>query len=75
MIRTRLGPLVSQGKVIIDRHSKITFPLKTVVRGDINANIIMEAILYTLLDVRKTVSAIKDGLEITEATQALKQTA
>lgn len=74
-LRTRLGPLMSQGKVTTDRHSKITFPLKTVISGDISANVIIEAILYTLLDAREILSAINDSLEMPEATEVLKQTA
>lgn len=53
-----LGKLMAQGKIIIDHHCSMTFPLTTVINGQLNAKIIMESILYTLLDAQEMLNII-----------------
>ncbi|HPF46659.1 MAG: hypothetical protein KDF58_14490 [Alphaproteobacteria bacterium] len=61
-ILKELGPLMVQGKITIDHHCQLHMPIKTVLGQEISAKIIMEAILYTLLDTRKILEQIKSAL-------------
>ncbi|MEZ5757008.1 MAG: hypothetical protein R3D86_02175 [Emcibacteraceae bacterium] len=65
-ILKELGPLIVRGIITIDHHCRCRMPLKTHLGQEISAKIIMEAILYTLLDTRKIFAEIKTAVGKTQ---------
>ncbi|MBL4601958.1 MAG: hypothetical protein JKY84_04370 [Emcibacteraceae bacterium] len=61
-ILQNLGSLMAQGIVVIDRHCKLTLPLKTLFKGKLSTKILMENIVYTLLDTQDTLCEIRNTL-------------
>lgn len=55
--------LMSHNLIIIDHHCNMTFPINTSIKGDLSAKRMMEAILYTLLDVQEVLSIISSTLQ------------
>ncbi|MCP5382648.1 MAG: hypothetical protein H6912_09800 [Kordiimonadaceae bacterium] len=74
-ILKELGPELVRGIITIDHHSRFRLPLKTHLGKEISAKLIMEAILYTLLDTRKLVEKIKTAFRETEYDYVNKQSA
>ncbi len=55
--------LMQHRLIIMDHHCNMTFPIETSITGQLNAKIMMEAIVYTLLDVEDILSIITNTLE------------
>jgi hypothetical protein len=55
--------LMAHNLILIDRHSSLTFPISTTLTGKINAKKVMEAILYTLLDVKEVIDIITETMQ------------
>ena len=75
MIRSGLGPLMAQGKVSVDRQSNLTYSLKTIVSEKLCTRVLMESILFTLLDAKQTLSDIQCGLNPSQFTEDQTKTA
>ena len=46
----KLGRLMAQGTITIDHHCAMKLPISSVINDELSAKVIMESILYTLLD-------------------------
>ena len=58
------GHLMAHKLIIIDHHCNLTFPLNTMVTGELNAKKVVETILYTLLDVKDILEIISNTMQV-----------
>ncbi len=65
-----LNPLIARGVVTLDHHCKLTLPVATSLKDGLCASRLMEAITYTLLDLRDVFSRINAVNSRVQATAA-----
>lgn len=57
------GHLMAHNLITMDHHCNMTFPVSTTITGEISAKRVMEAILYTILDVKEVLDIINDTMQ------------
>lgn len=70
-----LGPLIARGQVSIDHHCSISMSLKTILKKQFDAKGLIEAIVYTLLDVRGVISHVSNFIDAPKINNSLKKRA
>ncbi|MBT5187839.1 MAG: hypothetical protein HOH19_11510 [Kordiimonadaceae bacterium] len=67
-IINNLSNLIRLGVIVMDHHCNMTFPIKTIIKDEINANKLMETITYTLLDVQEVLTIILETMQVSKIT-------
>lgn len=62
LILKNFSHLMAHNLITIDHHCGMKLPLNTMIKGDINAKIMMETICYTLLDAKEVLEIISNTI-------------
>lgn len=60
---TGLARYIARGHVTIDHHCSISMSLTTIIKRHFDTNSLIEAIVYTILDARQTISHVSKYVE------------